>query len=193
MTSTTITLTDPRTGATAKVLPGCGFNCCEFMVSCDGRRCRCSGPSRALRPGKNGLRGAVCRSCSPFRPDRRPDVRWQGQEYPLEGDDHRGDAIHGFVLTRPWRVLEQAGHRVVGQFQASVDDPRLLRCWPADFRITVTYELAGQALRTTCRIENPDQRVLPCGLGLHPYFRVPLGGRSAAACRVELPVPNAGN
>lgn len=38
------------------------------------------------------------------------------------------------------------------------------------------------------RIENPGPTLLPCGLGTHPYFRVPPGGTSAGDCLVRLPV-----
>jgi len=119
---------------------------------------------------------------------RGKTLTWDGRTWPLEGDDHRGNAIHGYVQNRPWRVIEQAAHRVVGQFQASLDDPALLQAWPADFRITATYELAGSSLSSTFLIENPDQRPLPFGFGTHPYFCVPLGGSRADACLVELPV-----
>jgi len=37
-------------------------------------------------------------------------------------------------------------------------------------------------------ISNPDTKPLPCGLGSHPYFRLPLGAAKADACRVVLPV-----
>ena len=79
--------------------------------------------------------------------------------------------------------------RVVGQFQASVDDVSLLEMWPADFRITVTYQLSGNSLAGDVYIENPDERVLPFGFGTHGYFKVPLGsGGTAAACQVTVPV-----
>jgi aldose 1-epimerase len=69
-----------------------------------------------------------------------------------------------------------------------VDDPRLLKCWPADFRLTATYAVADQALQCSYVLENPDERPLPCGFGVHPYFCLPLGGDSAGACLVSLPV-----
>jgi aldose 1-epimerase len=36
--------------------------------------------------------------------------------------------------------------------------------------------------------DNPGSTPLPCGLGTHPYFRIPLGGQQAADCEVSLPV-----
>jgi aldose 1-epimerase len=84
--------------------------------------------------------------------------------------------------------VEQSPGRIVGQFQASQDDPELLRRWPADFRITVAYELAGNRLRAEIEAHNPDDKPLPWGLGLHPYFRVPIvPGGQADDCRITVP------
>src|SRR5205085_2608887 len=68
------------------------------------------------------------------------------------------------------------------------DDPALRTRWPADFRITATYELAGSILKMHYQMENPGDPPLPCGLGTHPYFCVPLGGTTANDCLVQLPV-----
>ena len=98
------------------------------------------------------------------------------------------------MLNRPWRVIEHTPQRVVGQFQASLDDPSLLTRWPADFRLTVAYELSGNRLRAQIEAHNPDSKPLPMGLGLHPYFRVPIapGGR-AEDCRITMPGPSIGS
>lgn len=76
---------------------------------------------------------------------------------------------------------------MVGQFQASEDDPTILEQWPADFRVTATYELSGNRLASTFLFENPDDKPLPCGFGTHPYFRLPLGGSSGESCLVTIP------
>jgi aldose 1-epimerase len=106
----------------------------------------------------------------------------------LEEGDGRGNAIHGFVHARPWRVIAQSDGEATGQFQASLDDPALLARWPSDFRVTATYRLQGNSLRLRLLIENPGDADLPFGLGTHPYFRVPLGGGDAAECVVRVPV-----
>ena len=119
---------------------------------------------------------------------RGTQLQWRGKRYSLREGDGLGNAIHGFVHERPWRVIEQSETRVEGQFQASKDDPSLLDRWPADFRITLVYELHGWTLRASILVENPDDQPLPCGLGTHPYFRVPLGGARADDCVVKLPI-----
>jgi len=184
-----VSLLDPATGTTARVLVGFGFNCYEFRVQQKDRSIDVLWSAADFARGQERASGSGIPILFPFPGRIRGTVfAWQGREYPLEAGDGRGNAIHGFVLNRPWRVIEQTETRVVGQFQASSDDPALLQCWPADFRITVSYEVANAALNSRIIVENPDDKPLPCGLGTHPYFRLPLGGRSAGDCTIRLPV-----
>lgn len=113
---------------------------------------------------------------------------FRGRAFAIEPSDGRGHAIHGFAHTRPWRVLDHERNRIVGEFHASVDDPRLLAYWPADFRIRAEYALHGNRLNGVYSIDNPSDQPLPVGFGTHPYFRVPLGGEDGAECVVTLPV-----
>ncbi len=184
-----ITLTDSSTGAMARLLPGFGMNCYELQVPVGSRPIDVLWAEPDFASGNCRASGSGIPLLFPF-PGRiaGTTLLWEGKAYELPEGDGLGNAIHGFVLQRPWRVLEQTSSRVVAQFHGSKDAPDLLTCWPADFLLTVTYEISGVALRTLFRIENPDERVLPCGIGTHPYFRVPLGGRRADDCVVRLPV-----
>jgi aldose 1-epimerase len=184
-----VTLVDSAAGSCAKITAGFGFNCYQFQVLHEGRTLDVLWSAANFDSGKQRPSGSGIPLLFPF-PGRIQGVvfEWKGKRYQLQEGDGRGNAIHGFVHARPWRVIEQSAQRVVGQFQASADDAKLLECWPADFRITATYELTGSSLSAHFRIENPDQQPLPCGFGTHPYFRVPLGGASAEDCRVKLPV-----
>jgi aldose 1-epimerase len=176
-------------GSVAEVAPALGFNCHRFAVP------HGSGLAEVLWREPAFLEGTGKPSRSgvpilfPF-PGRLPGqfLSWQGKKHELGSDDGRGNAIHGFVHARPWRVLSQSESRLVGEFQASKDDPSLKDRWPADFRITATYELADRILTMHYLVENPGDAPLPCGLGTHPYFRVPLAGTLANDCLVELPV-----
>lgn len=184
-----ITICDPTSGARAQVLPAIGFNCYSFDVS------SAAGPIAVLWSDASFTAGEGKPSHSgipilfPFAGRiRGTSIEWEGKRYELEAGDGQGNAIHGFVLDRPWRVTEQSETRVAATFQASVDDPAILKSWPADFRITADYHVAGSTLTAHYTIENPDSRPLPFGLGTHPYFRVPLGGASAGECQVRVPV-----
>jgi len=184
-----VTLTDPSIGSSAKILVGFGFNCYAFRPMCGGEPLDVLWSAPGFEQGTERASGSGIPLLFPF-PGRISgvDFRWEGRRYQLEEGDGIGNAIHGFVLNRSWRVLDQSGTHVTGQFQASADEPQLMGCWPADFRITVTYQLDGNALSTRILVENPDEKPLPCGLGTHPYFRLPLGGSSADLCTIQLPV-----
>jgi aldose 1-epimerase len=184
----TVTICDAVFGSRAKILPGLGFNCYGFSVPTP------SGPVETLWSAPDFTDGTAKPTRSgipllfPFAGRiRGTSFRFQDRQYALEAGDDLGNAIHGFVYNRPWRVIEQASDRVVGQFQASVDDPSLTAHWPADFRITASYRVAGNTLAADYRIENPGDHPLPFGFGTHAYFRVPLGGSSADDCRVTVP------
>lgn len=184
-----IALQDPESPATARVAVGYGFNCFDLTIVRDGR------PIPVLWSAPGFLEGTARPSSSgipilfPF-PGRIAGtvLRWKQREYQLQDGDRRGNAIHGFVMNRPWRVVEQSKNRIVGEFHAGRDDASLLALWPADFRIQVSYELRNATLTSLIKVSNPDSQPLPCGLGTHPYFRVPLGGKSSEACIVKLPV-----
>jgi aldose 1-epimerase len=185
----TVTISDAGFGSRAKILPELGFNCYGFSVPTPG------GPVETLwsapdftdgtaRPARSGIPLLF-----PFAGRiRGARFRYRDKLYELEEGDSQGNAIHGFVFNRPWRVIARDPDRVVGQFQASVDDESLLARWPADFRITAEYRIARNVLACELVVENPDQTELPVGLGTHPYFRVPLGGSRADDCRVTVPV-----
>ncbi|MCE9528427.1 MAG: aldose 1-epimerase [Planctomycetales bacterium] len=176
-------------GSVAEIAPALGFNCHRFAVPHKTALVEVlwREPSFLEGVGKPSRSGVPV--LFPF-PGRLPGqaLAWQGKTYQLGSDDGRGNAIHGFVHARPWRVISQSASRVVGEFHAWRDDPALRTRWPADFRITATYELAGSSLKMHYVMENPGETGLPCGLGTHPYFRVPLGGNSANDCLVQLPV-----
>lgn len=178
-----------ESGSLAEIVPALGFNCHRFAAMHGGRRVEVLYAAANFTQGGERASGSGIPILFPF-PGRIPGTSfvWQGKTYPLEPGDNRGNAIHGFVHTRPWQVIEQGPTRVVGQFHAGRDDGSLKHRWPADFRITATYELEAQSLKMHYLIENPGDTPLPCGLGTHPYFRLPLGSKDAGACIVRLPV-----
>ncbi|MGD9720981.1 MAG: aldose 1-epimerase [Pirellulales bacterium] len=187
-----ITIRDEKSDTTAEVAPTLGFNCFRLCVG---------GPealTEVLWSAPDFLAGQSKPSHSgiplmfPFAGRLRgTSFEFAALRYTLEAGDGRGNAIHGFVLTRPWRATQPSADRVVGTFQASRDDAALLARWPADFRITADYRVAARSLVCEYLIENPDDKPLPFGFGTHPYFRVPLGGPSAAECIVQVPVSTA--
>src|SRR5688572_2188385 len=106
------TIIDPSTGAMAQIAVGFGFNCFQFQVQSKDRPLEIlwSDPgfaSGSARPSSSGIPLLF-----PF-PGRIPQgvLKWEGKEYRLPTGDGRGNAIHGFVLDRPWRTVQQNGHQ----------------------------------------------------------------------------------
>lgn len=188
MTVENVVLTDSKTGSKASILVGFGFNCYEFITKIAGQEVDVLWSAPGFASGNERPSGSGIPLLFPFPGRLRGTTfTWDGKEYKFEAGDGRTNAIHGFVLSRPWRIIEQTESKVTGQFQASVDAPEILNQWPADFRVTGTYELVGNCLTSRFHFENPDDKPLPCGFGTHPYFRLPLGGSNADLCRVTIP------
>lgn len=189
MNAKIVVLKDAAAGSSAEILVSLGFNCFRFTAMVNGKLVEVLYAHPEFAGGEQRPSGSGIPILFPF-PGRIPGTtfEWEGKKYELEPGDVHGNAIHGFVHTRPWRVIEQSQNRVVGQFQAWKDDPTLKDRWPADFRITATYELTGNTLNTNYLLENPGDTPLPFGFGTHAYFQVPRGGTSADDCIVKLPV-----
>lgn len=170
-----VSITDPTSGAEAKILVSLGFNCFSWRPRFDDgpREMLWSHPDFAS--GNERPSGSGTPLLFPF-PGRIGQAKYTfgGREYLLEPGDPFGNAIHGFVLKRPWRVVDERPEKIVGEFQASVDDASILERWPSDFRIRVSYEVRGRELVSDIRFENTGAGPLPCGFGTHSYFRLPL-------------------
>jgi len=169
----------------AKVCPERGFNLFSLMVD----------QTELLWFDPNFLNGSASASGSgtpilfPFPGRLKGQVyNYGGQEYHIDSDDGAGNAIHGFVLNRPWRVIETTMDRIVGEFQPSIDDPAVLNQWPSDFMIRCTYSVVSDGIEATYVIKNPSKADLPCGLGTHAYFRLPTGSDAAEEVIVTCPV-----
>jgi aldose 1-epimerase len=170
-----VDITDPKSGARARVSVAQGFNCFSWQpILDDGPReilwADAAFDSGEKRPSSSGIPLLF-----PF-PGRIGAAKFtfNGRDYQLEPGDAFGNAIHGFVLNRPWRIVEQTEARVVGEFQALVEDSKILEHWPADFRIRVSYEVRGRELLSDIHYENTGAGPLPCGFATHAYFRLPL-------------------
>src|ERR1700759_1989861 len=101
-----VSITDSASGATAKILVSLGFNLFCWRPTLD------DGPREMIwahpdfaggneRPSGSGLPLLF-----PF-PGRIAAARYSfgGRGYQLEPGDNFGNAIHGFVHKRPWRVV----------------------------------------------------------------------------------------
>jgi len=176
-----VDLTDPSDGSRARVLADFGFNCFSYQPMVGSVPTEVLWAHREFTSGEQRPSGSGIPLLFPFAGRiRGTRFAFAGRAYDLEEGDGQGNAIHGFVMNRRWRVTEQSESSVTGCFQASVDDSDLLKRWPADFRIQVTYRLNQGRLECDVAVDNPSDVVLPCGFATHAYFRLPLGGSGEA-------------
>lgn len=187
-TSDVITLRDAASGATAAIRPGYGFNCYTFQAVVDGESIEALWAEPGFGPGSNPMASGIPLLFPFVGRLSRPEQTFQGQRFVVhDAPVLDGKPIHGYVIERPWRVVEQSERRAVGTFRAAIDAPALIEQWPADFELTVSYEVDGNALISEITVANPDSRPLPFAFGTHAYFRLQIGGGDAAACRITVP------
>jgi len=166
-----------------------GFNCCELKTESKGRPVDLIWSPDGFSDGKHPSYTGGIPILFPF-PGRIGGgaFSFEGKGYHIPQRDGLGNALHGFVLDRPWRVMEHTSSHATGRFRASTDAQGLLDLWPADFQLTARYELAGSILTCTLTAQNTDSSAsLPCALGLHPYFPVPVGQGSPESCIIRVP------
>lgn len=185
-------LTDPATGGTARIATELGLNCFDFEASVDGQSVKVIDSAEGFENGDKPVSHSGIPVLFPF-PNRIRGGKfsWEGTDYELPeslvGYEGSGNAIHGFCLDRPWRVLEQTESSLKAEFQTSVDAPERLPLWPADAYIQIEYSLNNNCLRADILVRNPDSKPLPWGFGTHAYFRLPLADGAADECTVSAP------
>ena len=74
-------------------------------------------------------------------------------------------AIHGFGWQRAWEVVTRRADSAELHLKHSPDDD-----WPFACEATQSVRLSADALQLGLVVKNNDQRMMPAGLGFHPYF-----------------------
>lgn len=102
--------------------------------------------------------------------------------FPLAGAAPPGSAMkqHGFARTAQWAQLEASDARIVLGLVSSAATKAL---FAHDFELRYAISLEGDALHLEWVVRNTGDDAWPLQLGLHPYFRVPVGQKARA--RVE--------
>ena len=188
---TVYTLRDESSGALASVLPSYGFNLFDLRLPVAGevRRVVVASddfPDNPTSPGRNGTPVLF-----PF-PNRIREGKYtfEGKSYeiPVGTKVH---AIHGFAIAAKWDVVEHGatadGAFLVGRFHLAEHAPKSRPLWPTDAILTIRYALSGRELGMTIKVENPTDRDLPYGFGIHPYFRLPFASKDPSKGRMILP------
>ncbi|MEQ9408626.1 MAG: aldose 1-epimerase [Fuerstiella sp.] len=189
-----VVLTDAVTGSSALIAAHLGFNCFDFHARVGEADVAVIHAADGFAEGTQPPSHSGIPLLFPF-PNRIRSGRysWEGQDYELPeslvGYEGSGNAIHGFCLDRPWRVVEQTESSVTGAFRISQDAPERLPLWPTDGEIRIRYSLNNACLRADIEVQNPTSTPLPWGFGTHAYFRVPLSSDGRPdRCKVYAPV-----
>ena len=175
-----VRLREPASGAIAHVAPSRGCNVVRFAADAG------AGPVEAIAgpPGLAALERLPTRWGAgvlfPYPGRVSGDAfSFRGSRVALPPDPQTGNAMHGVVRRRAWRVIGTGADRAAGAWMtarvASREDGIPAREWPFPFALTLTVRLRGGRLRTEARVENAGDAPMPFGLGFHPYLRAPLG------------------
>jgi aldose 1-epimerase len=107
-----VTLKDAQ-GSSARISVEHGFNCFELLAKVDDRTVDVISTLPGFEETGERPSGSGIPLLFPF-PNRICEGRysWEGKDYELPSDtvgfDGMGNAIHGFVIDRPWRVTSQS-------------------------------------------------------------------------------------
>ncbi|MGQ0581153.1 MAG: aldose 1-epimerase [Reyranella sp.] len=96
------------------------------------------------------------------------EPNWPGQRHPMHGDG----------WAREWQVAR----REAGSAELIYEHDGL-EGWPFRYRARQVFDLGEAGLTVSMTIENLEDRPVPAGLGLHPFF--PREADTELACRVE--------
>lgn len=91
-----------------------------------------------------------------------------GKTYPMQQ--------HGFASDYEFEVAEHDADKLVLQLS---ENEGTLSVYPFKFKLTVTFALAGSTLKTSFKVENPNDEELSFSLGFHPGFNLPINGEGS--------------
>ncbi|MFR3291400.1 MAG: aldose 1-epimerase family protein [Lachnospiraceae bacterium] len=104
---------------------------------------------------------------------------WRGARYKM--------GRHGFARGSEFTAEAATDTRLVLSLRAG---EATRESYPFDFKFSLIYELSGDTLRQTYRVENRGEGDMPFGLGGHPGFNAPLApGLRFEDYRLEFSAP----
>ena len=179
-------LRDAVSGAEALVAPSLGQNLYSLAAPIRGKTIEAMIDPGATARGGFGMGNPIL---FPY-PNRVREGRFTFGRHDVRLDVRMGgNAIHGLVADRPWKVVatsDQAAAAITATI-ASADHPEITRQWPFPFEFSVTYALAETTVLIDAVAKNVGEETMPFGYGIHPYFRLPLvetGRRQDCVLRV---------
>jgi len=101
--------------------------------------------------------------------------RFGGRDYRFDVNTPTGHHIHGLLRTAPWNVKEtseSAGRQSITCTLALSDFPDMMRQYPHDLLLEMTWELEGATLVQKLAVTNRGREAAPFGYGLHTWFMI---------------------
>jgi aldose 1-epimerase len=164
-----VVLRDQASGAEAEVVAEVGSNLHRFRARVGGKHVEvlASAPDLATLRERSTRFGSAPLFPYPGRVEHGR-FTFEGREItlPTVAD---GNAIHGVVRARPWRVVEQSTSSVTTEFDSAAAGVPASE-WPWPFVLRLTTTLRGNTVRVEIEATNRGDSDMPIGLGFHPYF-----------------------
>lgn len=179
-------------GQKARVLPSVGNNCVSYRLDRKADEVELFHDA----PDSDTLLGMPSGYGIPILfpwPNRIESGRFSfsGIDVQLDTPEPGAHVLHGFVLNRAWEPIGKGADDSawVTSRIASRDFPEIEAQWPWPFVATCTYRLREGRLWVEFEGTNVGDTDMPCGLGFHPYFGLPLEeGGDRGQCTVKMPV-----
>lgn len=157
----------------AFIVPALGCSLCRFTV---GTKRVIDYDPALLKTGAPDFTGTPVLYPTPNRV-RNGVFTWKGKSYRQE----KGGRLileHGLVYDEPWEYAEPSADDTGAVFTAWLDvtpDSPLFAAFPFVHRLTLTFTLTSSGLTIRFDIINKDDKEIPFGFGIHPYFQKLLG------------------
>lgn len=107
---------------------------------------------------------------------RHGKFHFRGKEYAFDINMPNGHHIHGLIKNLPWTVSsfaeEEAGACTIRSTFATSDFPEVVRQYPHDLHMEMTYTLKDSTLLQKVTITNRGTEAAPFGFGLHTWFMI---------------------
>lgn len=185
-------LTDSESGARARIFPDHGANCLELALpTSDDRKSVMiindtpfienlkSQPSRFGIPILFPWPSSICDDT----------FRFEDRTIHLTNPGEPKLRLHGFVHFRPWRVTRSTADDDSAALTCAITSAEsgpVAQRFPSEYDLQCTWRLTPRGLTMEMQVTNTGQENMPFGLGLHPYFPLPLGTSGVREkCRVN--------
>ena len=183
-------LTSPQ-GHAVCIAPLAGFNAYSFRVPIEHGELRVldEPTEEALKTGSFSYGYPIL---FPFANRIRDGIYvFEGRTYQLDVNFDDGNAIHGLVYNREWKIVGQGADEESAWLSAQFDtrqDADVFRQYPFETVFTATWRLKDASLILETHIENVGDSNMPMSYGVHPWFPLPLTTRGQReSCVLNLP------